>query len=139
MPDKHFVTVKVAVVKGKTLLLQREEHEEGLVYSMPGGRLDAGEDIISGLRREVREEIGVELSWISELPVKVYSSLAARKHGVVALIYQARLASEDFNYNTTDAPEVMGTAYVDKETVAASTSYVHKPFILEYFDDFLSE
>ena len=138
MPDKHYVTVKIAVAKGKTLLLQREQHDEGLVYSMPGGRIDAGEELISGLRREVREELGVELSWISELPVKVYSTIGQRKEGVVALIYQAKLASEDFNFNTTEAPEVVGTAYVDKATVAASTPYVHQPFILEYFDEFLN-
>jgi 8-oxo-dGTP pyrophosphatase MutT (NUDIX family) len=51
---------KVILVNAGEVLLLRHTYEPGL-YGLPGGGLDAGEDPIAGLRREVSEELGVEL------------------------------------------------------------------------------
>jgi len=55
------LAVKAFIIKdGKALLLKRrlnDEHKPG-TWDIPGGRLEAGEDPISGLRREVKEEAG---------------------------------------------------------------------------------
>ena len=32
------------------------------IYEMPGGHIDFGEDIVEGLRREVKEELGVDVT-----------------------------------------------------------------------------
>src|SRR5262249_16161268 len=32
------------------------------VYELPGGHIDFGEDIVAGLKREIREEFGMEVS-----------------------------------------------------------------------------
>jgi 8-oxo-dGTP diphosphatase len=68
--EKHFfgqVNQKALIIKdGKMLLVQypdiphKDEKARGK-WDMPGGRLNEGEDALEGFRREVREEVGVEV------------------------------------------------------------------------------
>ena len=95
MPEKHYVTIKAGIWKGDKLFLQKDKRKVGIVYDLPGGRIEPGEDIKEGLRREVMEEMGVNLSWVSDMPVKLWSVIGG-KDGVVALLYEAELESEDF-------------------------------------------
>lgn len=48
---------------GKVLVVRRSEKEAFLpgVYELPGGKLNFGEGPIDGLRREIREEVGLEI------------------------------------------------------------------------------
>src|SRR5579871_290535 len=48
----------------KVLLPQRAHTKKFFpgVYELPGGHMDFGEDTVEGLKREVREELGVEIS-----------------------------------------------------------------------------
>jgi 8-oxo-dGTP diphosphatase len=66
-------SAKVILVAGSAALLVRKVNG---VWDLPGGRLDPGEDLLQGLDREVREELGVPLpgpvaladSWIKPRP-----------------------------------------------------------------------
>jgi len=56
------------VHKGKVLVLRKvqtaEYHDNVGKYQLPGGRLQPGESFLGGLRREVKEECGLELATI---------------------------------------------------------------------------
>ncbi len=58
------ITVRAIVIKDEKLLLVKHSPYGGKpgndYYCTIGGHLDAGEDIIAGLKREVLEETGVE-------------------------------------------------------------------------------
>lgn len=138
MPEKHYVTIKAAVWKGDKLLLQKEERKAGMVYDLPGGRIEPGEDIHEGLKREVKEEIGVEVASISGLPVKVWSAIGGT-NGVVALLYEATLVSEDFKYDLSDTQEVEKADFYTIEEFEPTPDFVHKKFILEYFKEKLNK
>ncbi len=57
------VTSCLCEYDGKILLLKRVEGKsEGGKWGVVGGKIDAGETIVQALRREVREEIDVELN-----------------------------------------------------------------------------
>lgn len=61
------IGVKVIIqnTEGKYLLLTRSEDYQtiggGDGWDIPGGRIDATEELLAALQREVREEIGVEM------------------------------------------------------------------------------
>lgn len=133
MPDKHYVTVKAAVWKGDKLLLQREKRSYGVVYDMPGGRIDKGEDVKKGLKREINEEIGVDVKWISDNPVRVWSLEHIKGDGIVCLVYEVALDSENFIYNNIwDKTEVLEAKFMSKEELEEITDYFYKDQILDY-------
>ncbi len=50
------------------LLVQNRRRDGSLDWTPPGGVIDPGEDVLTGLTREVREETGLEVrSWAGQL------------------------------------------------------------------------
>src|SRR5262245_1198075 len=83
-PARHFVTLKAAVWNGDRLLLVREDvGEESSSIDLPGGRIERDESIEEGLRREIREELGVEIARLASLPTKVWATRTRDGVGVV--------------------------------------------------------
>lgn len=54
------VNVVALLVDGMDVLLIHQRHSNSpICWDLPGGRLDPAEDLITGLRREIREETGL--------------------------------------------------------------------------------
>jgi NAD+ diphosphatase len=53
--------VIVLVTKGDKVLLQRNTHYKGVVWSLVAGFVDAGESLEDAVRREIREEASIEV------------------------------------------------------------------------------
>lgn len=60
--------------KNEFLMLQRSPNDNFLpgYWELPGGRIDNGEDLVSGLQREIKEESGLEVSVINPLKAVSY-------------------------------------------------------------------
>ena len=95
---ENIVTVKAFVCRGRTLLMIR--HENGR-WDLPGGRMNIPEPIADTLRREVREELGVEIAsadfdhpwvWCWEKQ----STSRPLIQNIVGIGYLCELASDDF-------------------------------------------
>ena len=86
--------VGCAIVRdGRVLVTVRaREPEEGRM-DLPGGFLEVGEHPVDGLRRELREELGVEVDHISGPTVLATHTYGADGEFVLALGFTARLAS----------------------------------------------
>lgn len=133
-PDKLYVTAKAVIRRGAELLLLREQLPNGdIVLDLPGGRLDIGEDIEPGLRRELFEELGVEATSVSPLPIKTWTGVNVLNDGVVALAFAVELASGERTdaFDHSASPEVLGATWVTAEQHAASADFLHKPAITE--------
>ena len=81
---KHSVSVAAAVVRDddRVLAIQRRDNTH---WEPPGGVLELDETIEDGLRREVREETGIEVE--VESLTGVYKNMEL---GVVALVFRCR-------------------------------------------------
>ncbi len=89
-------TVGCALVRnGKALLCVRGREPEKGRLDVPGGFLLAGEDALEGLKREVKEELGVEI----DVAVEDCISMATHTYGdegdyVLALGFVARFVTD---------------------------------------------
>ena len=91
------------------VLLCRQEKPGKEYWLLPGGGVDAGESLIEALRRELREELGVEADVQFEGPVAIVDSISpksaslTRKH-VVHIIFSADLSHRSLeDVETKDA------------------------------------
>lgn len=59
------VTAAVIVHRGRVLIARRHDHVHlGGLWEFPGGKVEPGETLAASLRREIREELGLELARI---------------------------------------------------------------------------
>jgi 8-oxo-dGTP diphosphatase len=71
LPLVHVVAGALLDQQGRVLIAQRPpgKHLAGS-WEFPGGKLEAGESQLDGLRRELREELGIELQqaqWLAQI------------------------------------------------------------------------
>jgi 8-oxo-dGTP diphosphatase len=61
-PDNPVVGVgAVIVADGKVLIVKRAHDPRKGEWSLPGGRVELGETLVDALRREIKEETGLEI------------------------------------------------------------------------------
>ena len=68
----YFTSARAAIIKDNKILMGFEpEHEKGLRgnhWETPGGHIEPMEDVIDGLKREIKEEIGTDVKIKEKLP-----------------------------------------------------------------------
>ena len=89
------IRVSAILRRHDRVLLCRHEKPGKEYWLLPGGGVNAGESLVDALRRELREEIGLEGEVALEGPVAIVDSIApassdAAKH-VVHIIFAADL------------------------------------------------
>ncbi len=97
------VSVKgIAVDDTGRFLLVREKN--GL-WDMLGGGLDHGEDPVQGLRREVQEEAGLAVTWVSPTPKYFLTSpqFSRPSYYVANVVYEIKV--KDLNFRQSDECE----------------------------------
>src|SRR5262245_45521296 len=91
---RHSVSVAGIITDdhGRALLIQRADNHR---CEPPGGVLELGETIPDGVRREVREETGLDVE-----PVALTGVYKKMNRGIVALVFRCKIAGGDLT--TTD-------------------------------------
>ena len=91
---RHSVSVAGVITddRGRVLLIQRADNNR---WEPPGGVLELGESITDGLRREVREETGLDVE-----PVTLTGVYKNMNRGIVALVFRCKITGGDLT--TTD-------------------------------------
>ncbi len=105
---KHSVSVAAAVVRsdGRVLAIQRRDNAH---WEPPGGVLELDETIEDGLRREVREETGIEVE--IERLTGIYKNM---ERGIVALVFRCRPADGD----PAPTHEAVAVGWLDADEIA---------------------
>ncbi|MFY1668827.1 NUDIX hydrolase [Plantactinospora sp. WMMB334] len=83
--SRHSVSVAAVIVNDDDQVLVTRRRDNGH-WEPPGGVLELAESILDGLRREVREETGLEIQ--PERLTGVYKNMQL---GIVALVFRARV------------------------------------------------
>jgi 8-oxo-dGTP diphosphatase len=100
------------------LLLCRQEKPGRQYWLLPGGGVDTGETLIEALRRELREELGIEADVQFEGPVAIIDSIApltvATRRHIVHIIFAA-----DLSHRSLDAVETRDAAVKGARLFAA--------------------
>jgi 8-oxo-dGTP diphosphatase len=112
---KHSVSVAAVITddQGRALLIQRRDNGR---WEPPGGVLEPGETIEDGLRREVREETGLD---IEPGPLTgVYKNMV---RGIIALVFRGKIIGGHLDVNEEavafrwadehEIPELAASAY----------------------------
>lgn len=88
------VSVKALVLDDRQRFLLIKE-DNGF-WELPGGGLDFGERPQEGLKREIKEEMGIEPLYIANRPCYFFTSLNPKGIFVANVLYETRLAHLNF-------------------------------------------
>jgi ADP-ribose pyrophosphatase YjhB (NUDIX family) len=104
------------------VLLCRQEKPGKEYWLLPGGGVDGGESLIEALRRELREELGVEADVQFEGPVAIVDSIAPKllipKKHVVHIIFSADLSHRSLEDVETKDAAVKGARLFSNDELA---------------------
>ena len=120
-PPRHSVSVSGVITDdhGHALLIQRRDNHR---WEPPGGVLELAESIEDGLRREVREETGLD---VEPGPLSgVYKNMA---RGIVALVFRCKVTGGQLATND----EVTAFRWADEDTIRQLTSEAYAVRLLD--------
>lgn len=105
---KHSVSVAGVIIddNGHALLIQRRDNAH---WEPPGGILEPGERITDGLRREIKEETGLEVE-----PIALTGIYKNMRRAIISLVFRCRITNGSLAAN----PEVTAFHWASKVDVA---------------------
>jgi 8-oxo-dGTP diphosphatase len=120
-PPRHSVSVSGVVPDdhGRVLLVRRRDNQH---WEPPGGVLELAETIHDGLRREVREETGLDIE-LGPL-TGVYKNM---RRGIVALVFRCKITGGQL----TTHDEVIAFHWADEAEVRQLTSEAYAARLLD--------
>jgi len=109
---EHIVTSVVAVIvdDGRVLLTKRSIPPFLDLWVMPGGKIDLGEPILDALKREVREEVGLEVEIEGLIDVFEHLTPGEDNCHFVILYYRCRPLNYDVVHNEEEVAEAAWVA-----------------------------
>jgi 8-oxo-dGTP diphosphatase len=117
----HSVSVSGVITDGHghALLIQRRDNHH---WEPPGGVLELAESIEDGLRREVREETGLDIE--PDTLSGVYKNM---NRGIVALVFRCQVTGGQLTTND----EVAAFRWADEDTIRQLTSEAYAVRLLD--------
>ena len=117
----------IVIAEDGRILLSREDNGR---WEMLGGGLDHGEDPVAGLKREIFEETGLKVTYVSPSPI--YFITSPRSHTtkttfMANVIYEIKL--EDLNFVPSD--ECQELRFFSKEEMAKIDLFPNVQRLLE--------
>jgi len=137
---QHVVTSVVAVIvddRERVLLTRRAVAPFRDLWVMPGGKIDLGEPMIRALHREVREEVGIEVTVEGLVDVFEHVTPGPENDHFVILYYRCHPVTRDLAPNPTEVAEARWVPRHELATVplAEGARYIVGQLFPEHRDD----
>lgn len=134
MEDKKHIVAVTAVIKNKLgdkILIAKRNNNEIMhpgKWTYPGGKLERGETLMDTLKREVLEEIGLEIEDFKKL-LQDYSFTRPDGHHAVGFNFLVKAKGEDIklcddldDYKWVDLEEMSNFDHIEGMEIAAKKS-----------------
>lgn len=114
------VAAKALILNDEGKILVVKESQD--FWSLPGGGIEHGESAQECLKREIREELGIDDAHIDNILYSTNVYLDQRDTWMTWIVYKAKIDSSDFicGDGVTDA------RYIDVEDLQESTDLLEK-------------
>ena len=101
-----------AIVRdGRLLLVKRRRAPEAGHWSLPGGKVDFGESVADAVKREIREEVGLEIELLRSLGI--VEMIGVDDQHWVSPIYLARAPEGEARNNEPEKLEAFAWVELD--------------------------
>jgi 8-oxo-dGTP diphosphatase len=120
-PPRHSVSISGVITDdhGRALLVQRRDNQH---WEPPGGVLELGESIPDGLRREIREETGLDIE--PDALTGIYKNMS---RGIVALVFRCKITGGQLATNS----EVTAFRWADDTAIRQLTTEAYAVRLLD--------
>ena len=121
VPPQHSVSVSGVILDdhGRVLLIRRRDNQH---WEPPGGVLELAETIPDGLRREIREETGLDIE--PDALTGVYKNMP---RGIIALVFRCKITGGHLTTND----EVTSFRWADEQEIRQLTSEAYAVRLLD--------
>jgi len=139
---EFFIGQKAFIINEEKVLILKRNKSDGLsgMWDFPGGRLDFGESLSKGLRREVLEESGLEILKISSpLSITTFFPLNNRSKQTIRIIYlckasgKVKLSKEHNEYKWIAPGSFLDYDYPDSDYNTAFEKFIREEKNYEEF------
>ena len=120
-PPRHSVSVSGVIPddRGRVLLIRRRDNQH---WEPPGGVLELNETILDGLRREIREETGLDIE-----PGALTGVYKNMPRGIIALVFRCKITGGHLATNN----EVTAFHWADPDDIRQRTSEAYAVRLLD--------
>ena len=122
------VDAVIAGQDGRVVLILRKNEPRG--WALPGGFVDAGEELGAACRREAREETGLEVELVSQLFTYSDPRRDPRKH-TISTVYACRARAGAQPQGADDAAEARW--FAESEIPWDALCFDHAEILRDYF------